>query len=59
MDLLMLILYIAIIGFIVWLITTKIPMGPIFRLIIYVIVAVAAVLFLLRHFAGTVPNVLH
>lgn len=52
----MLVLVLAVVGFVVWLITTKIPMDPTFRVVIYVVVAVVLVLWLLRRFAGGVPN---
>ena len=58
MDLVMLVLGIALIAFLVWLITTYIPMDQIFKTIIYIVVAVALFFFLIRHFAGSVPNVL-
>lgn len=59
MDLVILVLGVAVLGFLVWLITTKIQMDPIFRIIIYVIVVVALVVWVSRQFAGSVPNVLH
>ena len=59
MDLLILILGIALLGFLAWIITTYIPMQPIFKTIIYVVVAVSLVFFVLRRFSGTVPNVLN
>lgn len=43
------ILEVALLGFIVWLITTYIPMPDILVKIIYVIVAVAAILWLLTY----------
>ena len=49
----------ALIGLLTWIVTTYIPMDPIFRIIIYVVVAVALVLFLVRRFAGSVPNILN
>ena len=58
MDLIYLVLGIAFIGLLVWAITKYIPMEPIFRTIIYIVVAVAMVLYVVRHFAGSVPNVL-
>ncbi len=58
MDLVILILGIALIGVLVWAITTYIPMEPVFRTIIYIVAAVALVLFLVRQFSGSVPNVL-
>lgn len=58
MDLIILILGIAVLGFIVWIITTKIPMDPIFRIAIYVIVTIVLLLFIVRQFGGAVPNVI-
>lgn len=58
MDLIMLILGIAVMGFLVWVITTKIPMDPIFRIAIYLIVAIALILFIVRQFGWAVPNVM-
>jgi hypothetical protein len=58
MDLIYLILGIAFLGLLVWIVKTYIPMEPIFKTIIYIVVAVALVLWLVRHFATHVPNVL-
>jgi hypothetical protein len=58
MDLIVLVLTIALIGFVVWIIESQIPMPPIFKYVIYVIIVVAMVFFLIRRFAGHVPNVL-
>lgn len=58
MDLIILVLGLAILGLLVWAITTYIPMEPIFKTIIYIVVAIALILFLVRQFSGTVPNVL-
>ena len=58
MDLIVLVLVLAVIGFVVWLITTRIPMDPIFRTIIYVVVAIVLVLWVLRRFGGSIPNVM-
>lgn len=58
MDLIILVLGIAVLGLLVWAITTYIPMDPIFRTIIYIVVAVALVLFVVRQFSSSVPNVL-
>lgn len=58
MDLIMLVLVLAVIGFLVWLITTRVPMDPIFRTIIYVVVAIVLVLWVLRKFGGGIPNVM-
>lgn len=59
MDLVMLILGIALAGFLVWLITTYIPMEPIFKTIIYVVVAIVLIIFVVRQFSGSVPNVMN
>lgn len=45
-----LILTIALLGLIVYLITTYIPMPPVFKTVIYVIVAVILILYLMRVF---------
>lgn len=45
-----LILVLALAGFLVYLVTTYIPMPPIFKTIIYVVVAVALILYLMRVF---------
>jgi predicted membrane channel-forming protein YqfA (hemolysin III family) len=45
-----LILTLALLGLIVYLITTYIPMPPIFKTVIYVIVAVVIILYLMRVF---------
>lgn len=58
MDLLMLLLVIALIGFGIYLITTYIPMPPIFKTIIYVIAAVIIFLYLIRVLGVALPNVL-
>lgn len=50
MGLLTLVLTIAIIGLIVYLITTYIPMPPIFVTIIYVVVAICLIIMLMRAF---------
>lgn len=59
MDLLMLLLVIAIIGFGVWLITNKIPMDPIFKTVIYIIAFVFIFLLLIRTLGVSIPNVMH
>ena len=58
MDLIMLVLVLAVVGFIVWLITTRIPMPPMFQTIIYVVVAIVLILWLLRRFGAGIPNVM-
>lgn len=51
-SLLTLIVYIAILGLIVWAITTFIPMPPQFKTLIYVSVGIVALLILLRVIQG-------
>lgn len=58
MDLIMLVLVLSIIGFLVWLITTKIPMDPTMRTIIQVIALIVVVLYLLRSFGLMPANVM-
>lgn len=45
-----LILTIALLGLIVWLITTYIPMPPIFKTVIWVVVAVVLIIYLMNVF---------
>lgn len=58
MDLILLVLVLALVGFLVHFITTRIPMDATFRLAIQIIVVIAVVLFLLRRFGAGIPNVL-
>lgn len=58
MDLIVLVLSLALVGFLVYLVTTHIPMPAIFRTAIMIIVVVVVILFLIRKFAGDVPNLL-
>lgn len=58
MDLIILVLVIALIGFAVWLITTYIPMDPIFKTIIYIVCAIVLILFVVNRFTGSLPNVI-
>ncbi len=57
MDLILLLLGIAILGFIVWLITTKIPMPPAWATALQVIALVAVLLYALTRFVK-LPNIL-
>jgi len=57
MDLIILVLVSALIGFVVWVITTRIPMPPIWASAIQVVALVALVLFLLSRLVS-IPNVL-
>lgn len=57
MDLILLVVTVCLIGFVIWLLTTRIPMPPYWAQTIQVVAAVALVLYLLsRLFA--IPNVL-
>lgn len=58
MDLVILVLGIALAGLLVWAITEFIPMPPIFKTVIYIVVAIVLILFVVRQFSGSVPNVL-
>lgn len=53
-SILYLILGLALVGFILWLITTYIPMPAPFKNVITVIVIIALIIYLLQHF-----NILH
>ena len=57
MDLILLVVAIAVIGFVVWLITTQIPMPPGWAKTIQGVAIVVLVLWLLSHLVA-VPNVL-
>ena len=56
MDLIVLVLTLAIVGFVIWLITTKIPMDPMFKLAIQLIVLVVVVLWVIRWLGVAIPN---
>lgn len=58
MDLIILVLVLALIGFFVYLITTKIPMDPMFKLMIQIVIVVVVVLWLLKRFGASIPNVM-
>jgi TRAP-type C4-dicarboxylate transport system permease small subunit len=57
MDLIVVVLIAALIGFLVWVITTRIPMPPVWANAIQVFALVALVLFLLSRVVS-IPNVL-
>jgi len=59
MDLLLLLLAIALIGFGVYLIVTYIPMPDIFKTGVTVLAIVFVLLYLFRVLGGNLPNVLH
>ena len=58
MDLIMLVLVIALVGFAIWAITTYIPMPPIFKTAIVVLTVIVLVLWLLKRLGTGLPNVL-
>ena len=58
MDLLFLLLVVVLIGFLVFLLTTKIPMPPYWAVGIQVIAALVLLLFLMRELGVNLPNVL-
>lgn len=57
MDLVYLVLVCALIGFLVWLITTKIPMPPVWATAIQIFALIVIVLYILTRFTN-LPNVL-
>jgi len=58
MDLILLILVVALVGFLVYVITTKIPMPPYWAMALQILALIIIVLFLLRRFGVVLPNVL-
>lgn len=58
MDLVVLVLVVALIGFLVYLITTKIPMPSYWSLAIQIFAAIIIVMFLLRALGIRLPNVI-
>jgi len=57
MDLIVLVLVVALVGFLVYVITTKVPMPPGWATTIQVLALIVLVLWLLSHFVN-LPNVL-
>ena len=57
MDLVILVIIIAAIGFLVWLVTNRIPMPPLWATTLQVVALILVVLYLLRYFA-VLPNIL-
>lgn len=57
MDLLVLVLVLALIGFLVWIITTRVPMPPGWATAIQVLALIVIILYVLTRFV-TLPNVL-
>lgn len=58
MDLILLVLFLALVGFLVYAITTYVPMPPIFKTAIQVIAVIVVILYLIKRFAGGIPNLL-
>jgi predicted membrane channel-forming protein YqfA (hemolysin III family) len=58
MDLIIIILAIALIGALVYLVTTQIPMAEPFKIAIYIVCVVGLVFFLIKQFGGVVSNVM-
>jgi len=59
MDLVILVLGLALVGCLVFFVTTKIPMDPSIAWVIRIVVVVAVTLYLIRRFSGSVPNVMN
>ncbi|MET0785168.1 MAG: hypothetical protein ABWY25_00480 [Paenisporosarcina sp.] len=57
MDLVLLVLVLVLIGFLVWLLTTKVPMPPAWATAIQVLALIIIVLYILTRFVN-LPNVL-
>jgi hypothetical protein len=57
MDLILLVVVVVVIGFLVWLLTTKVPMPPLWATSIQVIALVVVILYLLTRVVH-IPNVL-
>lgn len=56
MSLIGLILVIAVIGFIVWLVTTYVPMPPVFKNVLIVVAVIVVLLWLLSAFSPGLLN---
>lgn len=57
MDLIVLVLVVAVIGFLVWFITAKVPMPPYWATAIQIIALIVVILWVLRFFGASVPNI--
>lgn len=57
MDLVVLVLVLALIGFLIFLITTKVPMPPYWSVVIQIAALIVIILYLIARFGG-LPNVL-
>lgn len=58
MDLLILVVTLTIVGFLTWLLTEKVPMDPMMRTAIRVIVLLVMVLYALRIIGFNIPNLM-
>jgi len=58
MDLILLVFFLALVGLGVYLIKQYIPMDPVFKTAINVVVIIVVLLYLFRTFGGAIPNVL-
>jgi alpha-D-ribose 1-methylphosphonate 5-phosphate C-P lyase len=58
MDLILLVLVLCIVGFLVYLATTKIPMPPYWATGIQILAAVICLFFVLRFFGVELPNMM-
>ncbi len=57
MDLILLVIVLCLVGFLVWLLTTKIPMPPLWATTIQVLAVIVLVLYVLERFIH-LPNLL-
>lgn len=57
MGLIELVVLLAVVGFLVWMVVTYIPMPPPFKTAIIAIVVIVLVLWVLRMFVGDIPIV--
>jgi hypothetical protein len=57
MDLITFAITVALVGFVVWLLVTYVPMPPPIRTALVVIVALVLVLWAVRVFVGPIPSV--
>lgn len=57
MDLIIVLLVVVLIGFLVWLLTTKVPMPPMWATAIQIIALILVIIWILTRFVN-IPNVL-
>lgn len=58
MDLIILVIVLVVVGFLVWLLTTKVPLPPYWALAIQVLALIIVVLYVLTRFFR-IPNLIH